>query len=81
MTFPHCPHCNVEMKELQAPEKALPRRGDLVVCYRCGKPARWEGEMELRRLNPGDIQELPKQSKAMLMATMVAVAQHNAERN
>lgn len=79
--FNHCPWCEQAIKNLQTQVKEKPRRGDLVVCDRCGKPSRWEGEMELRRLEQRDIVALPKSSKDMLMAVMFAVAEQNAKSN
>lgn len=79
--FNHCPWCEQVIKNLQTQVKEKPRRGDLVVCDRCGKPSQWQGEMELRRLQPADILALPKSSKDMLMAVMFAVAETNAKRN
>lgn len=44
-TYPHCPHCNVQLKRVSrddwAPEDDTCWTADIGECPRCGRPYRW----------------------------------------
>ena len=74
----HCPHCDLELNAVMSQTKAPPKPGDLMVCRRCAIASRYTTDGSLRRLTKYDIAQLPRDSKALLMAAMLSVVKQNS---
>lgn len=82
MTKPvQCPFCQLVITREINPQGATPNRGDLLVCFKCGMPSRYDREMNLRKLTKTELEGMPKFTKDMLVASMAVVNDAKQRRN